>query len=320
MANELATVPHDRSAHVPVVVRADVLATFLAGRNPRTLAAYSKDISDFAKFVGTPSAGDAAELLLSLANGDANALALGYRAHMVDRGLKAATIGRRLAALRSLVKLARTLGRIVWTLDVESPKAEPYRDTTGPGDVGWRSMLDVAKRAAETGEPKGLRYLALLRLLHDLGLRRGEAVALDLVDLDLIEGTVSVVGKGRSGAVRLTLPNPTRDALAHWTEARGSESGPLFVRLDRAAARPTRLTGTAVFKIIRDLGQRAGLGRPTRPHALRHQAITQALDVTNGDVRTVQQFSRHADPRTLLRYDDRRKDVAGDVARLVAGD
>jgi hypothetical protein len=34
----------------------------------------------------------------------------------------------------------------------------------------------------------------------------------------------------------------------------------------------------------------------------------------------VQRFSRHADTRTLLLYDDRRRDAAGDVARLVAED
>jgi hypothetical protein len=39
-----------------------------------------------------------------------------------------------------------------------------------------------------------------------------------------------------------------------------------------------------------------------------------------GDVRTVQRFSRYADPRTLLLYDDCRRDLAGDVAKLVAED
>jgi integrase/recombinase XerC len=303
---------------LPALARVDVLAAFLAGRNPRTLAAYSKDLADFARFVGAASSSAGVERLLGLSHGDANAVALGYRAHLAERGLKAATIARRLAALRSVVRLARTLGRIAWTLDVESPRAEPYRDTTGPGDAGWHAMLGCAKRSAETRRPKAVRDLALVRLLHDLGLRRGEAVALDVADLDVEGGTVAVVGKGRGDATRLTLPDPTRDALADWAEVRGPGAGPLFVRLDRAAETPTRLTGTAVFKIVRDLGRRAGLGRPTRPHALRHQAITRALDATHGDVRTVQRFSRHADPRTLLRYDDRRKDVAGDVARLVA--
>jgi integrase/recombinase XerC len=47
--------------------------------------------------------------------------------------LQAATINRRLAALRSLVKLTNTLGLVSWTLAVENVKAQAYRDTRGPG-------------------------------------------------------------------------------------------------------------------------------------------------------------------------------------------
>jgi integrase len=43
-----------------------------------------------------------------------------------------------------------------------------------------------------------------------------------------------------------------------------------------------------------------GLTRDTRPHGLRHEAITRALDRTHGDIRTVQRFSRHADPKTAF--------------------
>ncbi len=320
MATEL--VPISASA-LPAVGPVDVLSAFLSGRNPRTLRAYDGDLNDFARSLGAPDARAAVAALLGLPHGDANAAALGYKAHLTGRGLKAATVARRLAALRSVVTIARTVGRVAWALDVESPKAEPYRDTAGPGDAGWRAMLARAKADAETGRPKAVRDLAVVRLLHDLALRRGELVALDLADADLDGGTVAVVGKGRTDAVRLTLPDPTRHALADWTAARGPDPGPLFVRLDRAAGRaggPGRLTGTAVFLIVRDLGRRVGLARPTRPHGLRHEAITRALDATGGDVRTVQRFSRHADPRTLLLYDDRRRDLAGDVAKLVAGE
>ena len=50
------------------------------------------------------------------------------------------------------------------------------------------------------------------------------------------------------------------------------------------------------------------------------EAITSALDATNGDVRAVQKFSGHADVRILERYDDNRQDLAGDVAKKVARD
>jgi integrase/recombinase XerC len=64
------------------------------------------------------------------------------------------------------------------------------------------------------------------------------------------------------------------------------------------------------------LGGRAGLR--TWPHVLRHTAVTQALQLTNGDFRKVARFSRHADIRTIQHYDDNREDLGGQVAQMVA--
>ena len=72
---------------------------------------------------------------------------------------------------------------------------QPYRDTGGPGRDGFRAMLDAA--GAQPG-PKGLRDVALLRLLHDLGLRRSEAVRLDIEDVDLPGNRIFILGRGRS--------------------------------------------------------------------------------------------------------------------------
>ncbi len=44
-----------------------------------------------------------------------------------------------------------------------------------------------------------------------------------------------------------------------------------------------------------------------------------ALDLTGGNVRAVQRFSRHRDLRVLNLYDDNRQDLGGEVAALVAG-
>jgi integrase/recombinase XerC len=156
----------------------------------------------------------------------------------------------------------------------------------------------------------------LLRVLFDLALRRSEAVGLDLEHLDLGASALWILGKGRTQRERLTLPGPTGDALRAWLGHRGEAPGPLFVSLDRARKGVGRLTGSAVYAIVRGLGDWAGVR--ARPHGLRHAAITEALDRTGGDVRRVQRFSRHKDIRVLQVYDDSRQDLAGQVARLVA--
>ncbi|MDR3638668.1 MAG: tyrosine-type recombinase/integrase [Isosphaeraceae bacterium] len=314
-------VPAQTSAPALAILgEADLLAAFLAGRKPTTLRAYRKDLGDFAAFLGAPDARSAVELLVSGSAGQANALALGYRAHLTDRALSPATIARRLAALRSVVKLARTLGRVAWAIDISSPKAEAYRDTRGPGLDGWRRMLAAARERATT--PKGKRDLALVRLMHDLGLRRGEAVALDLADVDLEQRTLAVIGKGRDEKIPLTLNAPTAAALVDWIASRGDWPGPLFVRLDRAAGPglPGRLDTSNAARVAHSLGRRAGVARGTNPHGLRHQGITRALDLAGGDVRRVRRFSRHAKLETLLRYDDNRRDEAGAIAHLLGED
>jgi len=297
--------------HAPDV--ADLVAAFLAGRNARTVKAYGQDLETFRTWLGAAELEDAAQHLLAGGLGAANAIALAFRAHLSDRDLAPATVNRHLAALRSLVKLARTLGLVGWTLEVPSVKAEPYRDTRGPGVGGVRGLLSIldARRDA-----KGRRDRALVRLLYDLALRRAEAVALDVADVDLAAGTVQVLGKGRTERTALSLPGPTCEALRDWLAVRGPAAGPLFVNFDRAG-KGQRLTGASVYRLIRRLG--ATIGLTVRPHGLRHAAITEALELTGGDLRRVQRFSPHRDVRTISRYDDNRLDLGGEVARQVAG-
>src|SRR5689334_20976337 len=295
-----------------------LLDTFLAGRNPRTLAAYQADLKDFHRFMQTralspPTVAEAVAWLLG-PEGLASMYADLYRSEMIERGLQITTINRRLATLRSLVKFANTQGLVTWTLSVENAPVQPYRETDGPGRDGFRALLEAA--GAQSG-PKGLRDVALLRLLHDLGLRRSEAVRLDVKDVYLQRNLIFVPGKGRAPRELVSLPEPTRAALAAWLEARGSEPGPLFTNFDRAG-KGHRLTGAAVYHIVGWLGAKAGLA--VRPQELRHLAITTALERTNGDVRAVAQFSRHKDLRTLSRYRDNRPDLAGKVASLVAAE
>jgi len=210
-----------------------------------------------------------------------------------------------------MVKLARVLGLVVWELEVEGMKASAYRDTRGPGMAGFRMMLDSL---GDSHVEKAVRDRAILRLLFGMALRRGEVVSLDLCHLDLESGRLSVMGKGKTQRESLSIPPKVLGSLQAWVEIRGQHEGPLFTAVDRCH-RGHRLDGSAVYRMVSELGKAVGL--TTRPHGLRHAAITEALDRTNGNTRSVQRFSRHKKLETLSLYDDARQDLGGEVARLV---
>jgi integrase/recombinase XerC len=184
---------------------------------------------------------------------------------------------------------------------------------------GWRKILATAIEAAGSSA-RGKRDLALICLQHDLGCDEVKAVAIDVPEVDLEAFTIQIIGKGKTEPARVTLSCRARDALAGWIETRGDAPGPVLIRLDPAASGMQRLTGNSMARLIKALGRKAGLIRPVRPHGLRHEAITRALNLCGGDLRRAPHFSRHAKIDTLLRYDDNRRDESGTIGRLLGDD
>jgi integrase/recombinase XerC len=271
---------------------------FLSNKSAQTITAYRKDLKDFARFLGVEDGNpdEVTRLFLSSGRGSANSIAAEYRTHLEERKLSPATINRRLSALRALVEQAGTLGLVTWELKIKGPKSRSYRDTTGPGTRNVQRMLGLVQTREDA---KGLRDFAILRLLYDLALRRGEAVSLDLEDVDLESGSIKILGKGRTEKETLTLPQPTIEVLRAWIEVRGTDPGPLFTNFDRAG-KGERLTGTAVYQIVRKLGQELGI--KTRPHGIRHSSISAC--VAQFPLTDVQRFSRHKKLETVAIYVD----------------
>ncbi len=313
--NELVEIEPATPATTPAVAAdyRQLLADFYASHKATTLRAYRQALDDFARFLGALSVNEAARILLHSDPGRANQIVLQYRADLVQRDMAASTVNARLSAIRSLVKLSRTLGFTACSVEIKNVKAETYRDTRGPGQNGVQGILKQA--AAHRSAAHAARDVAIVRLLYDLGLRRESAVTLDVEHIDLKAATVVVQVKGRDGREIRTLPPQTINALQNWLKHRGADPGPMFTNFDHAG-KGRRLTGRSIHRIVKQHGHSVGID--TRPHGLRHTAITVALDATNGDVRAVQRFSGHRDIRVLQRYDDNRQDLAGQVACKVA--
>ena len=288
-----------------------LLALFLDGKKPATLKAYRADLANFADHVGQPSVGDAIKTLLSNGNGEANMLVLGYMQKLHESGIMPATANRRLTALKMLVRIARSIGMIQWALDVKPVKAS-QKDMSGPGIDGFMKLLEQAAQRQDA--VAAARDTAILWLLFGVALRRGEVVGLDLEHVR--DDQVFVLGKGREFREAITIPPSVRTAIAAWVKVRPSSIGedhPLFLALDRGHF-GHRLSGSAVHSMVRGYGTLAGLGI-VRPHGLRHAAVTHALDVSDGNLRKVQRFSRHRDIKMVQRYDDNRQDLGGDMAK-----
>jgi integrase/recombinase XerC len=312
--------------------RQALLEHFLEGQDPKTRSEYGRALGRFIDFataaygLALPPRRVLEDWFLCLPDGGAaNEVALRWRAEL-QKAYAPKTVNQRLSALRSVMKLAKLLGRVPWTLDVKNVPARDYRHASGMGVGGYRKLL-AANDERHRDTPLGRRNRALLRLMFDLALRKGSVLSLRVCDVDAAEPDKGVVRplvkrRGRHESTRdsRTLPEGTRKALAAWLEvhplAPFSGPDPLFVGLDRAS-RFGRLSGKAVWEVVKELGEAAGVD--AWPHLLRHTSCTHALDMTGGDVRKVQKFMGHASPATTMIYDDARRDHAGEIARLIAG-
>ncbi|MEG4218682.1 tyrosine-type recombinase/integrase [Microcoleus sp. Pol14C6] len=299
----------------------DVLKQLLADkRSENTRRAYERDVNDFLiTMTGTPAVPDNVLEFLHLEERQAVSVVLKYKAKLIDKGLKEATVNRRLAAVKSLVEMGRKLGACHYTLgDIKGEKVTSYRDTTGVDAGTFEQILKQCDRTTLAGK----RDYALLRLLWGNALRRNEISQLNVRDFDPATRSLQIFGKGRGTQAEVVdLGAATVQAITDWLETRGGNSSPdtpLFTALDFANS-GHRLTGDGIRKIVVRHSEKAGIKKQMSPHRIRHSAITAALDATDGNVRKVQKLSRHKNLNTLMVYDDNRGRDQQDVTELLDG-
>jgi len=144
----------------------------------------------------------------------------------------------------------------------------------------------------------GRRDYAVLLLLVRLGLRAGEVSALGLDDLDWRAGEIVVRGKG-SREERLPLPTDVGEAIVAYLRD-GRPQRPEREVFLRVHAPLCGLSPDAVGELVRDAGERAGLGS-FGPHRLRHTAATGMLRA-GASLSEVAQVLRHRSVSTTAIY------------------
>jgi integrase len=236
------------------------------------------------------------------------------RAQLIAK-LAPATVNKHLAALRGVLTECRRLG--LMGADAAAAAGD-LKLVKGAGPPRGRMLATgeqaALMRACADGTPMGARDAALLAVLLGCGLRRAEAVALNVGDV--AEGGVQVqLGKGRK-ARRVPMPAGTRLAVAAWlaTRREAGKDDPLFTSCDRRPSqRGGRISDQAVLHILL---RRAGMVGVVHisPHDFRRTYISQLLDVGT-DIATAKQLAGHASVETTARYDRR-----GEQARARAAE
>jgi integrase len=186
-------------------------------------------------------------------------------------------------------------------ISVPAVRGESERRGRDLSPAELRGLFDACASAPLDGRgppsaARRRRDAAFLALTYGFGLRRSEAVAVDVADLDLFSGELRVRrGKGRKPR-QLNLPPSAMPALQDWLQVRGQEPSPLFCALLKSGrlARGeglARLGPATAWRICRERGLKALTWAPA-PHDLRRTWIGDLLDLA-----TVQKMAGHAPPR-----------------------
>jgi integrase/recombinase XerD len=255
------------------------------GLSPLTVAAYRRDLAQFAAAAGSGWRNDP-EPVRDFVNA------------LRRDGRRPSTQARKVAAIRSFYGFAlreELADRDVAAL-VDAPKAGSYLPDVLSSDA-VATILDAPPDSAA----EGIRDRAILELLYACGLRVSELTGLDTDRLDLPGLQVRVIGKGNRER-RVPMGEEARERVdrylggprAVWTAGRPTTA--VFV-----SQRGARLTRESVWRLVRRWAAVAGVEARVTPHTFRHSFATHLLE-GGADLRVVQTLLGHASISTTQLY------------------
>lgn len=235
-----------------------------------------------------------------------SALLLDFQA----QGKAHATVMKLYTILHSLFKMAY-LGDMIERnpMDkVERPK--PRKDEVKTSEPSAYTAEEVRK-LLDVLETEPLKWRALVRLLIDTGIRRGECCALKWQNVDLKTGEIRIAGNlcyTTAKGVYMDTPKSGRERIVY----AGADTIALLRRL--RAEQASKAVSAYVFtresdpepmhpqsstRYLRNLSARCGLP-DLHPHKLRHTFAS--IAITNGaDVASVSEALGHSDKAVTLR-------------------
>ena len=259
------------------------------GLSAHTVSAYRSDLSGYAQWL----AGRGESLL-----GAGRESLLAYLSHRARGGARPRTAARLLSSLRRFYRYQVREGRLA-----EDPTARVDAPLLGRPLPGTLTETEVERllAAPDFADPLGLRDRTMLELLYATGLRVSELVGLVPGQVNLRQGVVRVLGKGRKERIV-----PLGEEAAHWLERYHREGRPALLEGRPAAAlfvtrRAAGLTRQAFWYRVKAHAAAAGIRTALSPHTLRHSFATHLLN-HGADLRVVQLLLGHSDLSTTQIY------------------
>ncbi|PRR70501.1 tyrosine recombinase XerC [Neomoorella humiferrea] len=262
--------------------------------SPCTVAAYRKDIEQFAAFI-YERCGPEAE------PGDVDTWWVRrFLGWLNQKGQAKSSMNRKLAALRSFYRFLLREGKVD-----KSPAAlvtGPRREKLLPRFLSYAEIEKLLAIPVDT--PLGLRDRAILETLYASGIRVSELVSLNIENLDLTAGYARVLGKGRrerivplgSHAVKALEDYLARGRPSLAARRRPPETQALYLNHHGG-----RLTARGVRERMEHYVARAALNGGISPHTLRHCFATHMLE-RGADLRVVQELLGHVNLSTTQIY------------------
>lgn len=168
----------------------------------------------------------------------------------------------------------------------------PIKYNVRPLDPLTGIELEVVRDACKTYREK-----AIIETLYSTGCRVSELMNLSKNDINFQTKEVMLLGKGNK--YRISYINARAEvALKKYLDIRTDDNTALFV----GERKPHNgIKKTTIEKIVREIGQRSGIGRRVYPHLIRHTTGTDAL-MRGMTLPELQELFGHVKPETTMIY------------------
>ena len=270
------------------------------GLSPNTLAAYRADLTALERWLE-----EREQSLMTAQRGDV----LAFMASRVQAGARPRSTARQLSSFRRFYRYQLREGHLR-----EDPTAQIAMPKVGrslPRSL-TEEEVEALLAAPAVSDPLGHRDRTMLEVLYATGLRVTELVNLKLVQVNLNQGVLKIVGKGNRERMI-----PLGEEAVQWIQQ--FLQGPrVEILLERQTdflfptRRGDRMTRQAFWHIIKRYARKAGVSKDLSPHTLRHTFATHLLN-HGADLRVVQMLLGHSDLSTTQIYThvarERLKDV-----------